>query len=347
MPSFGSNVVSVFDLDTNKLVKTIGIQARGACCVYVSPDQRTVYNVGGLSAFITAFDTRTLTVSHVIPFEGTIGDHGSTMPADGRTFWFDNTSDILGLDTRTDLVTRVFKGTGGLFCNSTDGRWLFEDDTKGHFIVRDAATGAIVASTPMPYANSGAEAVQVSPDGRTAYIVGASQLPAEFSEGGSELSSALEVVNVSDPLSPQFVKTVPTGPFPEVATFTPDGRQLWAPNSGDGTITVVDVATGRVVHKLSTGRFVTNVTFYGDRAYIMENPYDLPPNYATAFYFTALAVVPGAALAPTSGSTAYRPVVDAPGQLVVYDRLTYRPLDIPPLPLPSEAFVSVTVMAPS
>jgi DNA-binding beta-propeller fold protein YncE len=337
----------VFDLRTNKLVKTVGIQARGACCVYATPDQRHIYNVGGLSAYITAIDTKSLRVTHVIPFDATAGDHGSVIAKDGKMFWFDDGADILGVDVRSNKVAKVFKGVGGLFQNSRDGRWLFQDNTKGAFTVRDTTSGTVVAQTSVPYANSGSQAVMVSPDGRTAYIIGASELPAAFSEGGAFVSSYVEVVDVRNPRRPRFVATIRTGSFPEIGTFTPDGRELWLPNAGDGTITVVDVRTNRILRLLSTGRNVNFVNFYGDRVYVSQNPYPVPPNYATAFYFTAAAVIPGAALSPTSGSSSYTPGVDAPGEIAIYDRRTFKQLDVAPLKLPSEAFVSDVVMAPA
>jgi YVTN family beta-propeller protein len=179
-----------------------------------------------------------------------------------------------------------------------------------------------------------------------AYVVGSAPIPAPFSEGGTVAYSYVEVVDVHDAQHPRFVRSVRTGPFPEIGTFTPDARQLWVPNSGDGTITVIDLQTNRVVHTISTGRYITFVNFYSNRAYVMRSPNPVPPTYASAMFLTAAAVVPGALLTPPSGSSSYRPGIDPPGELAVYDRLSYRPLGLPPLPLPSEAFVSETVMAP-
>jgi YVTN family beta-propeller protein len=342
VPSFSSNVVSVFDLRTNRLVKSIGIQARGACCAYASPDRRTVYIVDGLSAYVTAIDTRSLKVTHVIPIQGTWGDHGSAMPSDGKMLWLDDLpqGDIEGIDTKLNKVTKFYGGVGGLFANSRDGRRLFID-SGSTFSVREAATGKVRAQISLPH--NGSIAVQVSPDGNWAYVVGSaeSSLPV-----ASYTHSFVEVVDVHDSDRPRFVKSIRIGSFPLISSFTPDHRQLWVPNAGDGTISVIDLGTNRLVHTIRTGRYLTYVGFYRNKAYVMQSPNRIPPTYATSFAIAIPDVIPGAATAPKSGSTKYRPGIDPPGEIALYDRATYQPLKQPALSLPSEAFVAETVLVP-
>jgi DNA-binding beta-propeller fold protein YncE len=345
VPSFSSNIVTVFDLRSNRRVASIGLGARGACCAYASPDQRTVYVVGGLSPEVTEIDTRTLTVRRVIDTPGVSGDHGSAMPRDGKLFWFDDIpqGDVAAIDTGTHKIGRVFAGIGGLFGNSLDGRWLYQvggsDGTS--FTVRDARTGTIVATTSLPHAN--AQAVQVSPDDGTVYVVGGSDYNMP---GVTPVNSWVEVLDVRHPLHPRYLNDIEMGPFPEIGTFTPDGRQFWVPVTGDGRITVIDTRTHKAVRVIETGRYLTFVNFMGRRAYLSQSPTPLPPSYASALALTAAGVVPGAAVTPGSGSSSYRPGVDPPGEIVVWDRLTYQPLDLPTMPLPSESFVSETVNAP-
>jgi YVTN family beta-propeller protein len=343
VPSFSSNVVSVFDPRTDQLVKSIGIQAKGACCAYASPDQKTVYIVDGLSPYVTAIDTRSLAVTHVIPIQGTWGDHGSAMPRDGKMLWLDDLpqGDIEGIDTRTNTVTRFYQGVGGLFANSLDGKRLYVDNGST-FEVLDAADGTVLAQTTLPH--NGSIAVQMAPNDKTAYVVGATDNSVPV---GSFTSSFVEVVDVHDPLRPRWVKSLTIGSFPLISSFTPDRRQLWVPNAGDGTISVIDLASNEVVHTISTGRYITYVGFAGNKAYVMQSPYPLPPNYATSFVTAIPYVIPGAATAPESGSPSWRPGIDPPGEMAVYDRTTYRPMGSPAIPLPSEAFVSETVLVPS
>jgi YVTN family beta-propeller protein len=265
------------------------------------------------------------------------------MPWDGKTMWLDDLpqGDIEGIDTHTNKVAKFYPGVGGLFANSLDGRWLFVDN-GATFEVRNAADGAAVAQTTLPH--NGSIAVQMAPDDKTAYVVGSADnsLPV-----GSYTSSFVEVVDVRVPGRPRWVKSIPIGSFPLIASFTLDRRQLWVPNAGDGTISVIDLALNQVVHTISTGRYITYVGHYGSKAYVMQSPFPIPPNYATSFIIAIPYVIPGAATAPRSGSTTWRPGIDPPEEMAVYDRTTYRPTNEPTIPLPSEAFVTETVMVPS
>jgi YVTN family beta-propeller protein len=46
---------------------------------------------------------------------------------------------------------------------------------------------------------------------------------------------------------------IPVGKGPEGFDITPDGKQLWAANSRSGNISVIDIATKRVVHTFGVG----------------------------------------------------------------------------------------------
>jgi YVTN family beta-propeller protein len=46
---------------------------------------------------------------------------------------------------------------------------------------------------------------------------------------------------------------VPVGPGPEGFDVSPDGKELWAANSGDGTVSILDVAGKRVKQTFSVG----------------------------------------------------------------------------------------------
>lgn len=57
-------------------------------------------------------------------------------------------------------------------------------------------------------------------------------------------------ISIIEPLGLGYWKqmAVAVGKGPEGFDLSPDGRQIWAANSGDGSISVVDVATRSVVH---------------------------------------------------------------------------------------------------
>jgi YVTN family beta-propeller protein len=343
VPSFSSNVVSVFDARTDKLVKYIGIDARGAAVPYVTPNQRDVFIVDGLSPYTTEIDTRTLTVQHVIEVPGTWGDRGSPLSWSGSTFWMDSIpqGDIEAISTRQHKVTKEFAGAGEQFANSFNGRWIFVFN-NGEFQVLSTRNGQVVAEIPLSHGEG--VLTLVSPDDKTVYLIGDS---ADGKPLDTVTSSLVDVIDVSNPLHPRFVKSITTGSFALEAAITPDGRQLWVANAGDGTVSVIDLATNQVVHTISTGRYICGLGFYANRAYIVQSPSTVPPTYATAYQLAIPGVIPGAESAPETGSTTWRPGIDPPGEIAVYSATTYQPLDLPTIPLPSEAFNVATVLVPT
>ncbi len=68
---------------------------------------------------------------------------------------------------------------------------------------------------------------------------------------GSDVVTALEFVDLPPPRlpveqgSPRIVH-IPTGSGPEALDLSPDGTELWVANHGDGTVTIIDVASLRV-----------------------------------------------------------------------------------------------------
>ena len=342
-PSFSSNVVSVFDLDTNQLIASIGIQAKGACCAYGTPDGKYVYVVDGLSPHVTRINVATLKVDHLTTLAGTWGDRGAPVPDDDQTFWLDEIpqGDVQGIDVATGQVVHTFPFIGNTFSVSHDGRFLYEANTSkqlggaavaaGAMVVRSTTTGAVVGSVSLPLALGQLPiGAYVSPDDSKLYVDTDNLLG----------PSLLYVVDITNPSRPQFLKTLTLGDTSLIATFTPDGRQLWVPNAGSGTVSVIDTATDTVVQVIKTGAFVANVVFQDGRAYLSESPSPVPPNSLTSLVLTLAGVIPGAALTPGSGATIYRPGIDLlRGEIVQYNPVTYQPLDTPPLPLPSVSFV--------
>jgi YVTN family beta-propeller protein len=152
--------------------------------------------------------------------------------------------------------------------------------------------------------------------------------------------SLLYVINVANPTQPQYVKTLTLGDTALIGSFTPDGSQLWLPNAGSGTISVIDTADDTVVHTIDVGPFVSNVVFNGGTAYIAESNTALPDNSLTGLLLTLEGPVPGAAITPGTGSDTTIPLVDLmPGEVVQYNTSTYQPLTKPPLVLPSLSYV--------
>ena len=74
----------------------------------------------------------------------------------------------------------------------------------------------------------------VSPDGNTLVAT-------------AQLTGRLLVFDLADPAKPKLVQRVPTGDWPWLVAFTPDGGEVWVPNQRSNDVTVVDAKRWSVV----------------------------------------------------------------------------------------------------
>ncbi|HZG53484.1 MAG TPA: cytochrome D1 domain-containing protein [Pyrinomonadaceae bacterium] len=65
------------------------------------------------------------------------------------------------------------------------------------------------------------------------------------------LSNTVTALNVGTPPTPPNIKQIAVGKTPEGIGISPDGREVWAANRDDGTISVIDTATNKVVETLA------------------------------------------------------------------------------------------------
>jgi YVTN family beta-propeller protein len=348
VPSFSSNVVTVFNAGTGRRVASIGINANGACCAYATPNQRKVFIVDGLSPFATRIDVNTLKVDHVTRLAGTWGDRGAPVPRSGKLFWLDEIpqGNVQSINVKTGQVVHTYPSIGDAFSVSHNGRWLFEANTSkniggsaaypGALVVRSARTGKVAGSVKLPAAAGIGQlplGVFVTPDDRQVFI----------ETVDPTARSLLYVINVRHPTHPRFVRTITVGATALVPAFNPSGRQLWVPNAGSGTISVVSTGKDKVLRTIDVGPFVSNVVLDGRTVFVGEST--VAPNAATSLALTLAGVIVGAAITPGTGYTKNRALIDLPGRVVQYDARTYRPLHKPALQLPSVSFVMELVHA--
>ena len=331
-PSFSSNLLSVFDLRTNGLVKTIPLGSRGACCVYPLPGGGKVYVVSGLAPHMGVLDMDRLEIVKRIELADVMAEAGSPIQGDGRMFWVGEIGEayVEGIDTATDGIVHSYPGGGGAMHVSPDGRYLFSlmADGDGHrFTVRESPTGREVGGIALPIpAGEVPSTILVDPQGAKAYVT-------LFSAQGGVL-----VLDVRDPLAPRHITRLRTGAVTLVGAFSPDGGELWLPNAGAGTVSILDVATDQVVHTIALGRYVSAVAFAGDQAYIAQSPSVREPTYLRAAIQAALGVVPGGLLAPPEGVGHWRPGLETPGEIITLDRRTRQRLPVAPMAIPSTPF---------
>jgi hypothetical protein len=104
----------------------------------------------------------------------------------------------------------------------------------------------------------------------------------------------------------------------------------------------VDTVTSRVVKQIDIGVYGGGIDFSRNgRAYVSVSDQPLGTYAGTAGAFSYAGVAPGAALGLPS--TTYRPGVDPPGEIYVYDTKTYKRVKTPRMVMPSVSFVMEVV----
>ena len=126
--------------------------------------------------------------------------------------------------------------------------------TQSKVLVRDAHTGAAVASIPLtgePYD------VAVTPDGRRAYVT----------------LRASQQVAVIDLGTLQVVTTIAVGLEPRGVAITPDGTRAWITEAGSHTVSAIDVPANTVAGTpIPVGQMPWGIAVrpQGDRAYVVN-----------------------------------------------------------------------------
>jgi DNA-binding beta-propeller fold protein YncE len=329
-PNFSSNVVSVFDLRTDKLIKYIDVQAKGPCCAHVTHDGRTVMIVDGFSPYVTTIDVRDLAVRRLTQIGNTIGDIGSDIQRDDRRFYANDlpSGNVYAIDIASGRVLKTFPNKGHFFV-SRDGRTLYSANpvsaSSTELTSWSTKTGRKLGSVM----TSGGSTLMMLHDNRHLYVQG----------------NDIDVIDVSDPRQMKKVRTIPVGTSGWVGQLTPDGSQYWIPGTDDGFITVVDTRLNKVVKRIAIGGYGGGIDFSRDgHAYVAVSNQPIAPVSGTSAVFSYLGVAPGAALGVPS--TEYRPGVDPPGEIYVYDTKTYERVQAPPMKMPSISFVLEVVDNP-
>jgi YVTN family beta-propeller protein len=221
-------------------------------------------------------------------------------------------------------VTRVYKSLSNDFTVGRDGKTLYlhkSIDGKPGLVSVDVASGKAIGQVTWPQAEKdffrgGVGYTLMSEDGR--YVI--------------NTASTVHMIDVSDPAHPRLAASIPVGLSPLLPDLSPDGRQLWVPNSGDGTISVIDLERRKVVQTIKTGRYMTHVAFDpdGGRVYVAEARAGGPkpaPRLLLWLYLVKMGL--GGLFADKQGVYQPRPLLDTPGEIVAYDARTYRKLDLP------------------
>lgn len=163
--------IVVIDTSTNTVVKKIDVMLRGGHFLAIQPTTNKLYYPMREDHRVLVIDTRTDTVTKIIPIEG--GPVGVGFAPNGEV-WIHNDGDgaVHVIDSARDEVVHTLKGLGtgaGRMAVSADGRWAASTHGGSQDVALiDAVTKTVAATIPV---GKGPGFPLFSPDGSKLYVM--------------------------------------------------------------------------------------------------------------------------------------------------------------------------------
>ncbi len=163
--------IVVIDTATNTVVKKIDVMLRGGHFLAIQPRTDKLYYPMREDHRVLVIDTKTDTVTKIIPIEG--GPVGVGFAPNGEV-WIHNDGDgaVHVIDSARDEVVHTLKGLGtgaGRMAVSADGRWAASTHGGSQDVALiDAVTKSVVATIPV---GKGPGFPLFSPDGAKLYVM--------------------------------------------------------------------------------------------------------------------------------------------------------------------------------
>jgi YVTN family beta-propeller protein len=234
VPNFSSNTVSVIDPRTYKVVRTVRV-GRGPQHVVPSWDLRTLWVNNNSGNSLTPIDPRTGTFGRPVHVDD---PYNLYFTPDGKyaIVMAETLKEIVFRDPHTMAVRHVLPvGCAGVNHAdfSADGRYFIVTcEFSGDLIKVDTVAQRVVGKLHLP-GHAMPQDIKVSPDGSAWYV-------ADMQASG---------VWVLDGGSFTVRRFIPTGEGAHGLYPSRDSRFLYVANRGEGTVSVLSFATGRVVAK--------------------------------------------------------------------------------------------------
>lgn len=246
------HIIAIVDLTTKKQTGTIDVSPAIAPHGLRVDEKGTLYAVCDLSRKLLVIDPKSKTVQASIDTDGT--GHWLAVLPDGSKAYTANKQDRLFVSV-IDLKARKMtgkiempNGTQGIGMSLDGSRVIAADYAEPNIRVIDTATDKVMDVIKL--------------DG----IKGGGPFRLQYSPDGSRLLTTTIGVNVLNVLDASNLRgkqiVVPVGRDPFGVAFTKDGKTALVSNHGDGTITVVDVATGAVKSSFTAGTGIETLSYY-------------------------------------------------------------------------------------
>ncbi len=246
------HTIAVLDLASHKLTGTIDVSPYQAPHGIQIDAQGKLYVTCDLSRKLLVIDPGKRAVEAAIDTEGT--GHWVAVLPDGSKAYVANKDDkpyvsVIDLKTRK-IVQRVPapKGTQGIAA-SPDGRYVVAaDNGDPALLVINTTTDKVEFRLPLEETQRAAFKPRFTPDGSKLIVC---------SMGPSAL---VHIIDTRDPHGKQTVLRV--GKDPMGFAISPDGKTALVANHGDGTVSVIDLAEGRVVSNFKAGTGIETLSYY-------------------------------------------------------------------------------------
>ena len=270
-----SNNVSVIDLQTTKVTKTIPV-GNTPDGVYVSPAGDRVYVTNLNDGTVSVINTVTNSVDKVVTVGGS--PYGVTVSPDGQYVYATNEASLSVSVINTSNYTVVSIPIGGVPTSavvSPDGSHLYVTGFNQNLIYVINTSSNTIEKT-IPVVNQPFN-LAVSPDGSSLYdlsesalyvintstyattatiAVGANAVGIAVSPDGKTIyvsNDGANTVSVIDAATNLTTNTVNIGHGPGGISVSPDGSLVYVTNETDGTVSVIDTKSNTVINTVTVG----------------------------------------------------------------------------------------------
>ena len=245
------HVIAIVDLASKKMTGTIDISP------YIAPHGLQVdangvlYATCDLSRKFLVIDPKARTITAAIDTEGT--GHWIAVLPDGRKAYVANKNDrpfVSVIDIKARKMTgkvSMPNGTQGITV-SPDGKSVLAVDYKDpKFFVIDTKTDQVVDTVAVEKNARGPFRIRYSPDGLKLITC------------DDQLGLA-NIISTKDLHGSQQVVTVGKTPFG--IAFSADSKTALVSNHGDGTVSVIDLTSSKVVNTFKAGTGIETLSYY-------------------------------------------------------------------------------------
>jgi YVTN family beta-propeller protein len=231
-------VASVIDLRPYRSPHGVQVDAKGMLYVTAELDRK-----------ILVVDPKAGRIVDTIDHEGS--GHWIAVLPDGSKAYVANKDDklfvsVLDLATRKQIGTVPMpRGTQGITASPDGKRVIAMDIARPEIAVIDTATDAVLERIVLTGTTDPAYKAYYSPDGKWLLTMA---------------GSSINVFDAANLRAPQ--RAFKVGASPMGIGFSADGKTALVANHGDGTVSVVDIATATVTKTFKAGTGIETLTYY-------------------------------------------------------------------------------------